>query len=131
MRLVDMVNNLLIYRATDFINISEKFNNSEFTLLQAIGKVVTVNRKAGVVLTFIDSVTHDWLMYQYKGADATTWLDTSLWDNIVAQTDFNSVHTTLDEIETDLGEINTALDSKIPYTGATANVNLGTNSITA
>ena len=130
MRLVDMVNNLLIYRATDFINISEKFNNSEFTLIQAIGKVVTVNRKAGVVITFIDSVTHDWLMYQYKGVDATTWLDTSLWDNIVAQTDFNSVNTALTEIEEDLGEINTILGTKVPYTGATANVNLGTNSIT-
>jgi len=84
MRLVDMVNNLLIYRATDFINVSEKFNNQEFTLAEAIAKIVPVNRKAGVMITFIESITHNWLMYQYKGASAATWLDTSLWDNIVA-----------------------------------------------
>lgn len=117
MRLIDMVNNLLIYRATDFINVSEKFNNQEFTLSQAIAKIVPINRKAGLLITFIDSVTHDWLIYQYKGADATTWSTISLWDNIVAQTEINYVLDTL--------------AAKVSYTGATGNVDLGAHSLTA
>jgi len=87
MKLDDLVNNLLLFRATDFINISEKFDNREFTLTEAVSVVAPINRKAGAFITFIDSTTKDWAIYQFKGNSELEWLQLDLWNNVLQTID--------------------------------------------
>lgn len=75
-----------MYTASDFINMSKSSEDS-YTLEEIIAKVDPVNRKAGQVITFMDSSTGDWAIYQFKGKTASEWLNTELWDNILAKVD--------------------------------------------
>lgn len=75
-----------MYTISDFINMSKSSEDS-YTLAEVIAKVDPVNRKAGQVITFMDSSTGDWAIYQFKGKTASEWLNTELWDNILAKVD--------------------------------------------
>ena len=73
-----------MYTISDFVNISKNSEDS-YTLSECISKVNPINRKAGQVITFMDSNTGDWSIYQFKGNTASEWLNTELWDNILAK----------------------------------------------
>lgn len=75
-----------MYTVLDFINMSKSSEDS-YTLQECISKVNPVNRKAGQVITFMDSSTGDWAIYQFKGKTASEWFNAELWDNILAKVD--------------------------------------------
>lgn len=75
-----------MYTMSDFINLSKSSEDS-YTLEEVIKLVEPVNRKAGQVITFMDSSTGDWAIYQFKGDTASEWLNLELWDNILAKVD--------------------------------------------
>lgn len=74
------------YTTSDFINLS-KYSENSYTLGEAIKLVEPVNRRAGQVITFMDSSTGKWAIYQFKGNTASEWLNLQLWDNILAVVD--------------------------------------------
>ena len=74
------------YTTSDFTNLS-KYSENSYTLGEAIKLVEPVNRRAGQVITFIDSSTGKWAIYQFKGSTASEWLNLQLWDNILAVVD--------------------------------------------
>ena len=71
---------------SDFTNLS-KYSENSYTLVEAINLVEPVNRRAGQVITFMDSSTGKWAIYQFKGSTASEWLNLQLWDNILAVVD--------------------------------------------
>lgn len=75
-----------IYTVSDFINMSKSSEDS-YTLEEVIAIVDPINRKAGQVITFMDSSTGNWAIYQFKGKTASEWFNTELWDNILAKVD--------------------------------------------
>lgn len=75
-----------MYTMSDFINLSKSSEDS-YTLEEVIKLVEPVNRKAGQVITFMDSSTGDWAIYQFKGDTASEWFNLELWDNILAKVD--------------------------------------------
>lgn len=75
-----------IYTISDFINLSKSSEDS-YTLEEVIKLVEPINRKAGQVITFMDSSTGDWAIYQFKGKTASEWFNLELWDNILAKVD--------------------------------------------
>lgn len=74
------------YTTSDFTNLS-KYSEDSYTLGEAIKLVEPVNRRAGQVITFMDSSTGKWAIYQFKGSTASEWLNLQLWDNISAVVD--------------------------------------------
>ena len=74
------------YTTSDFTNLS-KYSEDSYTLGEAIKLVEPVNRRAGQVITFMDSSTGKWAIYQFKGSTASEWLNLQLWDNILAVVD--------------------------------------------
>ena len=74
------------YTTSDFTNLS-KYSEDSYTLVEAIKLVEPVNRRAGQVITFMDSSTGKWAIYQFKGSTASEWLNLQLWDNILAVVD--------------------------------------------
>lgn len=74
------------YTTSDFTNLS-KYSEDSYTLGEAIKLVELVNRRAGQVITFMDSSTGKWAIYQFKGSTASEWLNLQLWDNILAVVD--------------------------------------------
>lgn len=81
-----LIEKIGIYTLSDFINLSKSSEDS-YTLEEVIKLVEPVNRKAGQVITFMDSSTGDWAIYQFKGSSATEWFNLELWDNILAKVD--------------------------------------------
>ena len=74
------------YTTSDFTNLS-KYSDDSYTLGEAIKLVEPVNRRAGQVITFMDSSIGKWAIYQFKGSTASEWLNLQLWDNILAVVD--------------------------------------------
>ena len=74
------------YTTSDFTNLS-KYSEDSYTLGEAIKLVEPVNRRAGQIITFMDSSTGKWAIYQFKGSTASEWLNLQLWDNILAVVD--------------------------------------------
>ena len=74
------------YTTSDFTNLS-KYSEDSYTLVEAIKLVEPINRRAGQVITFMDSSTGKWAIYQFKGSTASEWLNLQLWDNILAVVD--------------------------------------------
>lgn len=84
--LKDFIEKIGVYTFSDFLNISKSSEDS-YTLEEAIALVSPISRKAGQVITFMDSSTGDWAIYQFKGKTASEWFNTELWDNILAKVD--------------------------------------------
>lgn len=81
-----LIEKIGIYTTSDFTNLS-KYSGDSYTLGEAIKLVEPVNRRAGQVITFMDSSTGKWAIYQFKGSTASEWLNLQLWDNILAVVD--------------------------------------------
>ena len=81
-----LIEKIGMYTTSDFTNLS-KYSEDSYTLGEAIKLVEPVNRRAGQVITFIDSSTGKWAIYQFKGSTASEWLNLQLWDNILAVVD--------------------------------------------
>lgn len=81
-----LIEKIGMYATSDFTNLS-KYSEDSYTLVKAIKLVEPVNRRAGQVITFMDSSTGKWAIYQFKGSTASEWLNLQLWDNILAVVD--------------------------------------------
>ena len=81
-----LIEKIGMYTTSDFTNLS-KYSEDSYTLGEAIKLVEPVNRRAGQVITFMDSSTGKWAIYQFKGSTASEWLNLQLWDNILAVVD--------------------------------------------
>lgn len=81
-----LIEKIGMYTTSDFTNLS-KYSEDSYTLGEVIKLVGPVNRKAGQVITFMDSSTGDWAIYQFKGNTASEWFNLELWDNILAKVD--------------------------------------------
>ena len=81
-----LIEKIGMYATSDFTNLS-KYSEDSYTLGEAIKLVEPVNRRAGQVITFMDSSTGKWAIYQFKGSTASEWLNLQLWDNILAVVD--------------------------------------------
>lgn len=81
-----LIGKIGMYTTSDFTNLS-KYSEDSYTLGEAIKLVEPVNRRAGQVITFMDSSTGKWAIYQFKGSTASEWLNLQLWDNILAVVD--------------------------------------------
>lgn len=71
---------------SDFLNIS-KSDEDSYTLEGVLDLVAPINRKAGQVITFKDTDTGTWSIYQFKGSDANDWFNLDYWDDILAKVD--------------------------------------------
>ena len=71
---------------SDFLNIS-KSDEDSYTLEGVLDLIAPINRKAGQVITFKDTDTGTWSIYQFKGNDANDWFDLDYWDDILAKVD--------------------------------------------
>lgn len=91
MKLKDLVDNLLLFRASDFINISENFNKT-FTLEEAIKFVSPPCRKIGVVITYIDSNLNDWVIFQFKGTSKKDWFSIEYWKSLLNEGKFKGYY---------------------------------------
>lgn len=74
------------YTISDFINLSES-DHDYHTLDWVIRQVNPVNRKVGQVITFMNSKTGGWSIYQFKGTTVNEWFNLELWDDILAKVD--------------------------------------------
>ena len=81
-----LIEKIGMYTTSDFTNLS-KYSEDSYTLGEAIKLVEPVNRRAGQVITFMDSSTGKWAIYQFKGSTASEWLNLQLCDNILAVVD--------------------------------------------
>lgn len=81
-----LIEKIGMYTTSDFTNLS-KYSEDSYTIGEAIKLVEPVNRRAGQVITFMDSSTGKWAIYQFKGSTASEWLNLQLWDNILAVVD--------------------------------------------
>ena len=86
LRLKTFIEKVGAYTISDFLNISKNSEDS-YTLKEVLSLVDSVNRKAGQVITFMDSDSGDWAIYQFKGKSSKDWFNTELWDNILAKVD--------------------------------------------
>lgn len=82
----DLIHTLGVFTLSDFVNVS-KSDEDSYTLGDAVALVPIASRKAGQVITFMDSATGDWSIYQFKGKSAVYWSDLDLWDNILEKVD--------------------------------------------
>lgn len=82
MNLRDFLDNLLLLRASDFVNLSDIYS-SKYTLEEAIKAVPLNNRRVGLVITYIDSNTNEWVIYQFTGQHSGDWTVIEYWENIL------------------------------------------------
>ena len=80
----DFVNQLFLLGVSDFLNITDKYNESYISLAQARELIPSGSRKTGQVITFLDEGGH-WRMYQFQGQSINQWNTLSLWVDLIAQ----------------------------------------------
>ena len=80
--LKDFVAQLLLLGVSDFINITEKYNESYISLSQAIRLVPFRSRKIGQVITFLNE-EGKWKLYQFQGTSILQWNEGSIWVDII------------------------------------------------
>lgn len=76
----DIVEQLFLLGVSDFVNITDKYNQSYIDLKEAIDLIPFYSRKKGQVITFINK-EGDWVVYQFKGYNTLQWNNTTLWVN--------------------------------------------------
>lgn len=76
--LKDFVNQLFLLGIPDFVNITEKFDESNISLSRAIQLIPYKSRKIGQVITFLNE-EGVWKIYQFKGKRKSQWNEESLW----------------------------------------------------
>ena len=94
--LKDFVNQLFLLGIPDFVNITEKFDESNISLSRAIQLIPYKSRKIGQVITFLNE-EGVWKIYQFKGKRKNQWNEESLWIDLIR--DIASKITTLADEE--------------------------------
>lgn len=94
--LKDFVDQLFLLGIPDFVNITEKFDESNISLSRAIQLIPYKSRKIGQVITFLNE-EGVWKIYQFKGKRKNQWNEESLWVDIIR--DIASKITTLADEE--------------------------------
>lgn len=80
--LKDFVNQLFLLGIPDFVNITEKFDESNISLSRAIQLIPYKSRKIGQVITFLNE-EGVWKIYQFKGKEGNQWNEESLWVDLI------------------------------------------------
>lgn len=75
----EFLNQISLWKREDFINITDKYKKSHITLVEAIQAIPIVQRKEGLVITFLDN-ENNWRIYQFRGSllqfnNETLWTD--------------------------------------------------------
>lgn len=86
----DIVEQLFLLGVSDFVNITDKYNQSYINLKEAIALIPFLSRKKGQVITFINK-EGDWVIYQFKGYNTLQWNNTTLWVNLFESIYINSI----------------------------------------
>ncbi len=79
--LKDLRNALFSIGVEDFLNVSEKYNETSISLSAAISLIPVENRKPGQVITFFNE-NHEWKVYQFIGETKIQWNNLTLWKDI-------------------------------------------------
>ena len=66
-----------LWKKESFINITDTYNKSNITLVEAIQTVPVIQRKEGLVITFSDS-ENNWRIYQFRD-DLSQFSNEDLW----------------------------------------------------
>ena len=61
----DIVEQLFLLGVSDFVNVTDKYNQSYINLKEAIDLIPFLSRKKGQVITFINK-EGDWVVYQFN-----------------------------------------------------------------
>ena len=85
----DFFNQTSLLKKEDFINITDKYDKYNISLLEAINLVPTLQRKNGLVITFQD-VEGNWRIYQFRGNiteffEENKWFDLYDYRNYIVQ----------------------------------------------
>lgn len=75
----EFLNQISLWKSEDFINVTDKYKKSHITLVEAIQAIPIVQRKEGLVITFLDT-ENNWRIYQFRGSllqfnNETLWVD--------------------------------------------------------
>ena len=88
--LKDLINQIFLLGVSDFLNVTDKYGESIISLTQAIQLIPFKSRKIGQVITFLDE-NGNWVIYQFQGERLNQWNNTSLWVDIIKQTEGISI----------------------------------------
>lgn len=77
----DIVDQLFLLGVSDFLNVTDKYNQSYITIEEAIKLIPFFSRKKGQVITFLNK-EGDWVIYQFKGESTLQWNSINLWVNL-------------------------------------------------
>lgn len=86
----DIVEQLFLLGVSDFVNVTDKYNQSYINLKEAIDLIPFLSRKKGQVITFVNK-EGDWVIYQFKGYNTLQWNNTTLWVNLFESIYINSI----------------------------------------
>lgn len=112
----DVVEQLFLLGVSDFVNITDKYNESYISLSQAIELIPYRSRKVGQVVTFLDD-TGKWSMYQFQGLRKNQWNILSLWVDLI---DLMKGMTVVDS-EDIVTEVNSANQTSLKFANKTYN----------
>lgn len=75
----EFLNQISLWKREDFINMTDKYKKSHITLVEAIQSIPIVQRKEGLVVTFLDT-ENNWRIYQFRGSllqfnNETLWVE--------------------------------------------------------
>lgn len=79
--LKDIVEQLFLLGVSDFLNVTDKYNQSYIDINEAIDLIPFNSRKLGQVITFINK-QGSWVIYQFKGYNILQWSNITLWVNL-------------------------------------------------
>lgn len=87
--LKDFFNSISLFKKEGFLNITERFNRPNISLIQAINLVPIHQRIDGLVITFQD-INDDWRIYQFRGnsnefTNENKWLDLYDYTNYIVK----------------------------------------------
>lgn len=112
----DVVEQLFLLGVSDFVNITDKYNESYISLPQAIELIPYRSRKIGQVITFLDDRGR-WSIYQFQGLRKNQWNMLSLWVNLM---DLMEGITIIDS-EDIVTEVNSANQTSLKFADKTYN----------
>lgn len=82
--LKDLIDQIFLLGVSDFLNISDKYNENYISLTKAIQLIPFKSRKVGQVITFLDE-EGKWQLYQFQGYSLNQWNTITLWIDLIKQ----------------------------------------------
>ena len=73
----EFLDQISLWKKESFINITDTYNKSNITLVEAIQTVPIIQRKEGLVITFSDN-ENNWRIYQFRD-DLSQFSNEDLW----------------------------------------------------